>query len=188
MRARFADFLDARPARAVFRYRDFQLGGAELGEFRGHGIEHHREARQALGELGALGEHDAPFDRHILRDGLDAGDAVIESGLRIREGAAARAFDQRPVGHLVAAEHIADDVAHVDDHHAAAGEQHEVEVIVAAVAVGHQHVAQEVGGTAGHARDAARITAAQHPGAPAEKAEQRHARLRRTRSWRTGSG
>ena len=65
---------------------------------------------------------------------------------------------------------IADDVAHVDDHDAAAGEQHEIEVVVAAIAVGHEHVAQVVGGTRGDARHAARIAPAQHPGATPKNA------------------
>ena len=123
-----------------------------------------------------------PSTGDVLADGLDAGDAVVEAGLRIREGAAPRAVHQRPLGHLVAAEDVADDVAHVDDHHAAAGEQHEVEVVVAAVAVGHQHVAQVLGGAAGDARDAARIAATQHPGAPAEESDAARRRRRRARS------
>ena len=39
---------------------------------------------------------------------------VVESGLRIHERAAARAVHERPFGHLIAAEHVARDVAHVD--------------------------------------------------------------------------
>ena len=53
-------------------------------------------------------------------------------------------------------------------------EQHEIEVVVAAVAIGHEHIAQEVRGAGGDPCDAARIATANHPGATAQQAEQRH--------------
>src|SRR4029453_7618120 len=42
------------------------------------------------------------------------------------------------------------------------------EMVVAAIAVGHEHVAQVVRGASGDARDAARVTTANHPGASAQ--------------------
>ena len=48
------------------RYFDTAISSSaapSLREFRGHGFQHHGESRQPLGKLGALGEHDAAFDR-----------------------------------------------------------------------------------------------------------------------------
>src|SRR5882672_3058735 len=176
MRAWFRGGLEPFPAVLVPRDGNLELGGAEPGEFRGDGFEHHRESRQTLGKLRTPREYDAAFDRRllVLDDRLPAGDALVESRLRIHERGAARAVHQRPGGHLVAAEHDADDVAHVDDHDAAAGEQHEIEVEIAAVAIRHEHVTQEIRRSRGYARNAPRFTTPHHVRAAAEKGDERH--------------
>src|SRR5690349_2573329 len=115
MGAGFGGFLEPRPARTILRYRDLQLRSTELWKLRGNGLEHHGETRQSLRELGALREHDATFHRRFGGDGFNAGDAVVETGLRIHESGAARTVHERPRGHLVPAEHVARDVTHVDD-------------------------------------------------------------------------
>jgi len=132
-----AGVLDARPGGSIFADRDVELGRApSLGNSAATDSSMTVEARQPLQETwrrlvntmrpstGRLG---------VLRDGLDARDAIVEPDLRVHEGAAgSRRSSESQAVHLVAAEHVCRRCrACRSPTTPRLGEQHEVEMEIA---------------------------------------------------------